>query len=76
MADDNDATDRRRPARALTEQALHAEATGDQEKAEQLFAEAEKLDPEEVAAVLQEQSASPARQASATDKRTGAADQA
>jgi hypothetical protein len=75
MADTNGAPGRRRPARALTEQALHAEQMGDREKAEELFAEAERLDPEETLAVLQEQDAgSPMRPASDTGpagKRSG-----
>ncbi|HEY4173036.1 MAG TPA: hypothetical protein VGM42_08400 [Rhodopila sp.] len=57
MADTNDAPGRRRPARALTEQALHAEQMGDREKAEELLAEAERIDPEEALAVIQEQNA-------------------
>jgi xanthine dehydrogenase YagT iron-sulfur-binding subunit len=70
MADRNDANGRRRPARALTEQALHAEQIGDREKAEALFAEAERLDPDETLAVIQEQDvASPRRQ----DGRSGPA---
>jgi xanthine dehydrogenase YagT iron-sulfur-binding subunit len=55
MADSNDANGRRRPARALTEQALQAEQIGDREKAEALFAEAERLDPDETVTVIQEQ---------------------
>jgi len=54
MADTNDRDEKRRPARALAEQALHAELTGDQEKAEELFAEAQRIDPEETLEVLQE----------------------
>src|SRR3954469_16626975 len=54
MADTNDPKEKRRPARALAEQALHAELTGDQEKAEELFAEAQRIDPEETLEVLQE----------------------
>lgn len=54
MADSNDPNGRRRPARALAEQALHAEQIGDQEKADELLAEAERIDPDEVLAVLQE----------------------
>ena len=73
MADDNDAPGRRRPARALTEKALQAEQAGDQEKAEALFAEAEKLDPEEVLAVVQEQTDVPAHNPSTPAPRTGPA---
>ena len=62
MADSNDPADRRRPARALAEQALHAEQIGDQEKADELMAEAERIDPDEVLAVLQERDAARGRQ--------------
>jgi len=54
MADTNDPNGKRRPARALAEQALHAELTGDQEKAEELLAEAQRIDPGETLEVLQE----------------------
>jgi xanthine dehydrogenase YagT iron-sulfur-binding subunit len=62
MTDNNDANGRRRPARALAEQALHAERVGDQEKAEALFAEAERLDPDETLAVLEDQDLASPRQ--------------
>ncbi len=39
-------------ARALAEQALHAQAVGRDDEADRLFAEAQELDPEAVAAVL------------------------
>jgi xanthine dehydrogenase YagT iron-sulfur-binding subunit len=55
MADSNEANGRRRPARAVADQALHAEQIGEAERAEVLFAEAERLDPDEVLAVVQEQ---------------------
>lgn len=41
-------------ARLVAERALAAEANGDQDEADRLFADAEKLDPEAVAAVLSE----------------------
>ena len=41
-------------ARHMAERAVAAEARGDQDEADRLFAEAEKLDPEAVANVLSE----------------------
>ena len=41
-------------ARNMAERALAAEARGDQEEADRLFAQAERIDPEAVAAVLSE----------------------
>lgn len=41
-------------ARQLAEKALEAEAAGDEDKAEELFAAAEKADPDAVIAVLAE----------------------
>ena len=41
-------------ARALAEQALAAQARGDEDEADRLFAEADKVDPDAVIAVLQE----------------------
>lgn len=41
-------------ARALAEQALAAQARGDEDEADRLFAEADKADPDAVIAVLQE----------------------
>jgi hypothetical protein len=46
-----------RQARALAEQALHAQAEGDHGKADRLFSEAQRLDPDAVAAVLNEHDA-------------------
>ena len=43
-------------ARALAEQAVAAQARGDEDEAERLFAEADKADPDAVIAVLQERS--------------------
>jgi xanthine dehydrogenase YagT iron-sulfur-binding subunit len=51
---DSNSNGRRRPARALAQQALYAEQIGDREKAEELFAQAERIDPDETLAVLQE----------------------
>jgi xanthine dehydrogenase YagT iron-sulfur-binding subunit len=55
MADSNNPNGRRPPARALAEQALQAEHIGEREKAEELFAAAGRLDPDETLAVIQEQ---------------------
>jgi hypothetical protein len=44
-------------ARALAEQAIHAQAAGDSDEADRLFAEAQELDPEAVAVVLDEHDA-------------------
>ena len=41
-------------ARALAEQALAAQARGDEDEADRLFAEADRADPDAVIAVLQE----------------------
>ena len=43
-------------ARALAEQAVAAQARGDEDEADRLFAEADKADPDAVIAVLQERS--------------------
>jgi len=48
---------RRGQARALAVQALNAERRGDQEQADRLFTEADRIDPEAVADVLQEDEA-------------------
>ena len=55
MAESNNPSGSRRSARALAEQALYAEQIGEQEKAEQLLAEAERIDLEEVETVLRNQ---------------------
>ena len=55
MAENNKTNGNRRSARAPTEQALNTEQVGDQEKADQLLAEAERIDPDEVETVLREQ---------------------
>jgi len=46
-----------RQARALAEQALHAQAEGNANEAERLFSEAQRLDPDAVAVVLNEHDA-------------------
>lgn len=55
--------DRLNQARALTEQALRAQAAGLDDEAERLFAEAERIDPQEVANVLEEHKAAPTQAA-------------
>src|SRR5579863_7877762 len=46
---------RKPQARRLTEQAIEAERRGDEAAADRLFAEAERIDPDTVIAVLDEQ---------------------
>jgi xanthine dehydrogenase YagT iron-sulfur-binding subunit len=72
MAESNNPNASRRSARAVAEQALYAEQIGDQEKADQLLAEAERIDPEEVETVLRDQQALQARGKPVPD-RTGPA---
>ena len=50
-----------RQARRLTEQALAAERDGDQDTADRLFAEAERMDPAAVADVLEEDASTTGR---------------
>ncbi len=58
MSDDLDQADgaggKHGAARHLAEQALRAQAAGDEEEADRLFAEAERADPQAVAALLEE----------------------
>jgi len=58
MSDDLDQADgaggKHGAARQLAEQALRAQAAGDEEEADRLFAEAERADPQAVAALLEE----------------------
>jgi xanthine dehydrogenase YagT iron-sulfur-binding subunit len=72
MAESNNPNGSRRSARALAEQALYAEQIGDQEKADQLLAEAERIDPEEVETVLRDQQPALAGDSAELD-RTGPA---
>lgn len=69
MSDDLDQTDgaggKHAAARQLAEQALRAQAAGDEGKAERLFADAERADPQAVAAVLDEHRDDPAPAAAA-----------
>ena len=51
--------DRLNQARALADQALRAQAAGNDDEADRLFAEADRIDPQEVAAVLAEHEAAP-----------------
>ncbi len=69
MGDDLDQADgiggKHAAARQLAEQALRAPAGGDEEEAERLFADAERADPQAVAAVLEEHRDDPAPAAAA-----------
>jgi xanthine dehydrogenase YagR molybdenum-binding subunit len=55
IAETSNSNGGRRSARTSTEQALHADQVGDQEKADQRQAEAQRIDAEEVESVLREQ---------------------
>ena len=55
--------DRMKQARSLAEQALRAQAAGSEDGADRLFAEAERIDPQEVANVLAEHEAASTRDA-------------
>jgi len=59
MSDDLDSADglagRHLAARQLAEQALRAQSAGNQDEADRLFADAERIDPQAVAAVLEQQ---------------------
>jgi xanthine dehydrogenase YagT iron-sulfur-binding subunit len=68
MAENNTTNGSRRSARALTEQALQAEQSGDQENAERVVAEAERIDPEAVETVLREQQPTRAGDKPAADR--------
>lgn len=57
---------KRHAARILAEQAVAAQAAGDDDEAERLFGEAQRIDPEAVIAVLEERVDSP------NDAATGA----
>lgn len=57
MADTNDKPTRRRPARALAEKSWQAERQGDEQTAQDLLAEADRIRPDETIEVLQEQAA-------------------
>jgi hypothetical protein len=54
-------------ARRLAELAVEAQAAGDDDRAELLFAEAEKTDPEAVAAFLADRAADPCDTATSAD---------
>jgi hypothetical protein len=54
-------------ARRLAELAVEAQAAGDDDRAELLFAEAEKTDPEAVATFLAERASDPADTATSAD---------
>ena len=58
MADSTSEADQRRSqARALSEQALHAQARGQWDEADRLFTQAQAIDPDAVAEVLNEHDA-------------------
>ncbi len=54
-------------ARRLAELAVEAQAAGDDDRAEQLFAQAEKSDPEAVATFLADRASDPADSATGAD---------
>ena len=64
MSDDLDQTDgvggKHAAARQLAEQALRAQAAGNDDQADRLFADAERIDPQAVIAVLEERRNDPA----------------
>ena len=76
MSDDLDQTDgaggKHAAARQLAEQALRAQAAGDEEEAERLFADAERADPQAVIAVLEEHRDDPVTAASPSEPQNDA----
>lgn len=58
---------RHQHARTLAEQAIRAQAEGDDDRADELFAEAGKIDPDAVANVLSDANANPSDTATGTD---------
>ena len=54
-------------ARLLAEQAIAAQAAGDETEADRLFAEADRADPDAVVAVLQERARDPNDEAAGAD---------
>ena len=60
---DNDPEDKHREARRIAEKALREQARGNDDVADRLFAEAQRIDPQAVADVLQEQDALEERRA-------------
>ena len=67
MSDELDQSDgvggKHAAARQMAEQALRAQASGDEDEADRLFAAAERIDPDAVVAVLQERRDDPAKTA-------------
>jgi len=59
--------DKHAAARRLAEQAVQAQAEGEDEQAERLFAEAERIDPDAVIAVLGERAGDPDDTATGAD---------
>jgi hypothetical protein len=68
MADNEQEGDKAVEARRLAEQGLHEQATGHNAEAERLLTQAQEMDPEAVAVVLDEHDA--ARPADARDQPT------
>lgn len=59
-------------ARALAERGLHAQAAGDAEEADRLLSEAQRLDPDAVAIVLNDAAVAPdARDTTTADRDAG-----
>jgi xanthine dehydrogenase YagT iron-sulfur-binding subunit len=73
MTDTNQPTGKRRPARALAEKALQAEQSGDQQEAEALLAQAERIDPDGTLNVLQQRNVAERPRSDPPDQRTGPA---
>jgi xanthine dehydrogenase YagT iron-sulfur-binding subunit len=73
MTDTNQPTGKRRPARTLAEKALQAEQSGDQQEAEALLAQAERIDPDGTLNVLQQRNVAERPRSDPPDERTGPA---
>jgi xanthine dehydrogenase YagT iron-sulfur-binding subunit len=73
MTDTNQPTGKRRPARTLAEKALQAEQSGDQQEAEALLAQAERIDPDGTLNVLQQRNVAERPRSDPPDQRTGPA---
>jgi xanthine dehydrogenase YagT iron-sulfur-binding subunit len=73
MTDTDQPTGKRRPARTLAEKALQAEQSGDQQEAEALLAQAERIDPDGTLNVLQQRNVAERPRSDPPDQRTGPA---
>ena len=60
-------SDRYATARSMTERAIRAQSEGDDDQADQLFADAARIDPEAVAAALADSASNPADTATGAD---------